>query len=96
MVRLAVTGLLTFTKFFTFIVNAVVAALEQPVVEFLTEIFPVYVEFAVALAGTTIVIGDVGKVARDTAAKLFSGEAFHVILYWFAPFVVPVNSNTEF
>ena len=75
-------GFPIFTKDFTFIVNAVAGvALAQPVVEFLTDKFPVYVEFAVALAGTAIVIGDVANVPFVKAAKVFAGVGFQVMLY---------------
>ena len=77
-----VIGFPIFTKDFTFIVNAVAGfALAQPVVEFLTEIFPVNVVFCVAPAGTAIVIGDDAKVPFVTAAKLFVGVLFQVMLY---------------
>ena len=66
---------------FAFKVNVVLIALTQPVVEFLTDKFPVNVAFDVALAGTAIVIVDVVKFAFVTARKLLVGETFHVILY---------------
>ena len=77
-----VIGFPIFTKDFTFIVNTVAGvALAQPVVEFLTDKFPVNVVFAVALAGTVIEIGDEANAAFVTAVKLLVGEAFQVMLY---------------
>ena len=46
---------------------------------FFTVRLPVYVPAAV-LAGTVIVIGLAGKAALATAAKLFEGDAFQVML----------------
>jgi hypothetical protein len=46
---------------------------------FFTVRFPVYVPPPVP-AGTLIVIGLAGKAASVTAAKLFAGDAFQVIL----------------
>jgi hypothetical protein len=46
---------------------------------FFTVRFPVYVPAAV-LAGTVIVIALAGKEASVTVAKLFEGDAFHVML----------------
>jgi hypothetical protein len=46
---------------------------------FVTVIVPVYVP-AFVLAGTDIVIGLAGKATFVTAAKVFAGAGFHVML----------------
>jgi hypothetical protein len=45
------------------------------------------------LAGTDIVIGLAGKAASVTVAKLFTGAAFHVILYVVGAPVVALYVN---
>ncbi len=65
---------------FTVTVNAVLVLLQVDV-EFLTEIFPVYIPTLVE-AGTAIVIEFAVIVELVTVAKLFVGLAFQVILYW--------------
>jgi hypothetical protein len=56
----------------------VVPVLTHPLA-FLTVIVPVYVP-AFVLAGTDIVIGLAGKATFVTAAKVFAGAGFHVML----------------
>jgi len=56
---------------------------------FLTVIVPVYIPAGV-LEGTEIIIGLPINGASITATKLFTGVAFHVILYVVgAPVVIP-------
>jgi hypothetical protein len=64
-----------------------VEELTQPVVEFLTERFPVNVP-PVWFDGIAMVIDDPGRAAFVTAANVLDGDAFHVILYWFGEPVV--------
>src|SRR6266487_2161417 len=69
----------------------VVPVLPQPFA-LVTLMVPVYVPGCV-FAGTEMLIGLAFKVAFVTGAKLFAGDAFHVILYFVGPFVAALYGN---
>jgi hypothetical protein len=73
----AVAAVVIVGKGFTVTVK-VVPLLTQPLA-FVTVIVPVYVP-AFVLAGTDIVMGLAGRATFVTAAKLFAGAGFQVIL----------------
>lgn len=72
-----------------FTVTVKLVPVEVHPAEFFTVIVPVYVPAAVP-AGTAILIGLAVNVAFVTAAKLFVGLEFQVMLYVLGEFVVAV------